>query len=197
MLGFARVPSEIGGSIFWGIRVPPGGHMSAVRKRRPSWRIVSVVAALGMLCGAGSASAATVNRYSDDFQNSDTIECSQFNPTWAFSDQFTDTYHVDGSERLDAQGNLLSFAEHVTQTSVDTNSVTGQTLREHNRFNVRYDARTGRLSFSGAFGSAQLPRRGSVIRAGGHEVYLLSDGSVVLDKGPDQNHDEDFCRALA
>ena len=157
--------------------------------------IVLCIVVLGMT--AAAAHGATVDRYSFDAQNTDSIACSQFDPAWTFTDDFVDTYHVDGSARLDAGGNLLGFTEHWTQQSVDVNSVTGRTLREHNRFVVRYDARTDAFSYSGAFGSAQIPGRGSVIRAGGHEVYVGSSGILLFDKGPDQNHDIDFCRALA
>ena len=170
--------------------------MSTIGRRNRRLAVLVGLTGVAVFSAAGSA-AATVDHYTFDFQNSDTISCSQFNPAWTFSDHFTDTYHVTGSARLDAQGNLLSFVDHYTQTSVDTNSVTGRTLEEHNHFVLHYDAHAGTLAVSGAFGSAQAPHRGSVIRAGGHEVYLNSDGSVLFDKGPDVNHDIDFCRALA
>src|SRR4051794_19140363 len=130
-------------------------------------RLSVVLATAVALAAASSASAAAPVRFTDAFQNSDTINCSQFNPAWKFNDNFTDFFTVRGQDTFNAAGVLVSSLQHVEHVSNDVNSVTGFTIHEHNHVTLKFDFLRNTLSLSGAIGIAQRPGFGSVIHTAG------------------------------
>ena len=154
----------------------------------------SLVAVLGVV---PTASATTPERFTQDFQESDTIDCSQFNPAWTFSDNFTDFFHVEGAVFSNAQGNPVRAISHVKHTSNDVNSVTGFTLHEHNHFVVIEDFVTGTTTLNGAINIMQRRGVGSVIQNTGHKVIDAETGEPIALAGPKKADDEDFCAAIA
>ena len=62
----------------------------------PRSAIAASVAAVVLAFAAGPAAAAAPERFVDDFQFADTIDCSEFNPAWTFNDDFVDFFHVRG-----------------------------------------------------------------------------------------------------
>ena len=91
--------------------------------------VVSLAAVGIALCIATASRAAPPSFFEVDFQQPGTIDCSVFNPAWAFSDNFVDFFHVEGADYFDASGNLTREVLHVQQTSNDVNSLTSFTLR--------------------------------------------------------------------
>ena len=161
-------------------------------------RALSVCATTLALClGATPAVASAPQRYSFDFQQSDTIDCSTFNPAWAFSDNFTDFFHVRGEVFSDAGGNPLRAIEHIYHTSNDVNSVTGFTLHEHNHYVKISDFVAGTATFNGAINIMQRRGIGSVIHNTGHKVFNGQTGAPITLAGPNKAGDQDFCAAIA
>src|SRR4051794_22210251 len=155
----------------------------------------TVVAVLVM--GATSASAAAPERFEQDFRFADTIDCSQFDPSWTFNDDFVDFFHDRGQIWLDAAGEPLRAIEHIEHHSNDVNSVTGFTLHEHNHFTVITDFRAGTVTLNGAINIMQRRGVGEVIHNSGHKILDLESGEPLVIRGPDDASDEDFCAAVA
>jgi hypothetical protein len=59
-----------------------------------------VWAVFGAVIYTAPAQAEPSQRCTDHFVDSDSIDCSSFDPTWTFHDDFTDTYDVDGTVTL-------------------------------------------------------------------------------------------------
>src|SRR5437762_2355603 len=101
--------------------------------------VTAAVAAAALAACPPSAFAAGPTPYEFDFQASDTIDCSAFNPEWTFNDDFLDFFHVEGRVWFDDNGNPIRDIGHFYHVSNDVNSVTGFTLHEHNHFSVKID----------------------------------------------------------
>jgi len=158
--------------------------------------VAAFVPAMLML-GAGPAAAAAPQRFEFDFQNADTIDCSAFNPAWAFHDDFVDFFHDRAQVWFDSNGNPLRAIEHIDHTSNDVNSVTGFTLHEHNHFTIVTDFVAGTMTFSGAINIMQRKGIGEVIQNTGHKVLDLATGEPLVLHGPNMADDADFCAAVA
>jgi hypothetical protein len=158
-------------------------------------------AVLGILVGVlgvvSTAGASAPERFTLDFPVSDTIDCSEFNPAWTFSDNFTDFFHIEAAVFSDVQGNALRAISHVEHTSNDVNSVTGFTLHEHNHYVVIEDFVTGTITLNGAINIMQRRGVGSVIQNTGHKVIDAETGEPISLAGPTKADDEDFCAAIA
>jgi hypothetical protein len=156
------------------------------------------VGAVALTAVPEAASANAPERYPIDFVNSDSIDCSQFNPDWKFHDNFTDFFTGSGMVWTDQNGHQVRAIEHVVHVSNDVNSVTGFTLHEHNHINFVYDYVAGTVSLSGAINIMQRPGAGEVIHISGHKVFDLETGEPIVIHGPDtMGGDADFCRAVA
>lgn len=68
------------------------GHEAGVVGDRAYTALGALLRALWIVPTAG---AATPPRFTDDFQVSGTIDCSEFNPAWTFEDDFSDFFHLD------------------------------------------------------------------------------------------------------
>jgi len=143
------------------------------------------------------ASAAGPERQTFSFIESDSIDCSQFNPAWQFSDDFVDFFDVRRSIYRDASGDVVRVVDHVVHRSNDVNSVTGYTLHEHNHFRAAFDLVARTVTFSGAQNVMQRAGVGSVIRYTGHKVFSFDSDVPLKFSGPSIADDEDFCRAVA
>jgi hypothetical protein len=152
---------------------------------------------VGVLCVVPTAAATAPDRFTSDFQVSDTIDCSEFNPAWTFSDNFTDFFHIESAVFSDAQGNPLRALNHVEHTSNDVNSVTGFTLHEHNHYVVIEDFVSGTITLNGAINIMQRRGIGSVIQNTGHKVIDAETGEPITLAGPNKADDADFCAAIA
>jgi hypothetical protein len=152
---------------------------------------------VGVLCVVPTAGATAPDRSTSDFQVSDTIDCSEFNPAWTFSDNFTDFFHIESAVFSDAQGNPLRAINHVEHTSNDVNSVTGFTLHEHNHYVVIEDFVGGTITLNGAINIMQRRGIGSVIQNTGHKVIDAETGEPITLAGPSKADDADFCAAIA
>jgi hypothetical protein len=159
--------------------------------------VLVAVAAVALGLGAGPAGATAPERFTDEFQNSDTIDCSQFNPDWMFNDDFVDFFTVRGEVWFDAEGNPVREIDHVHHVSNDVNSLTGFTLHEHNHITAIFDYVAGTVTLDGAIGIMQRPGVGEVIHVSGHKILDLETGEPIVIRGPDSNSDEDFCAAVA
>src|SRR4051794_32209466 len=133
---------------------------------------IAAVAAATLATAPGLASAAAPVPYEFNFQNSDTIDCAQFDPAWTFNDDFVDFFHVEGKVWLDAGGNPVRDIGHFDHVSNDVNSVTGFPLHEHNHFTVVIDftANPPTATLSGAINIMQRRGVGEVIQNTGHKV---------------------------
>ncbi len=159
--------------------------------------IVAASAAAAVLAfAAGPAAAATTERFEFDFDFSDTINCSEFNPAWTFNDDFHDFFHIRGQVWLDSNGDPLRAIEHVHHVSNDVNSVTGFTLHEHNRYTVATNFVAGTYTLSGAINIMQRRGAGEVIQHTGHKLIDLETDEPLELHGPDRADDSDFCAAL-
>ena len=154
-----------------------------------------LVLAIGV--AASPAGGAAPERYTSEFVESDTIDCSSFDPAWTFNDDFVDFFKGRGQVWLDAAGQPIRAIEHVVHRSNDVNSVTGFTLHEHNHVTVTLDFVRGTVTLNGAINIAQRPGAGSVILNAGHKVFDLETGTPFVLAGPDRADEEDFCRAVA
>ena len=105
---------------------------------------------------------------------SDTIDCSVFNPAWTFNDDFVDFFEGRGQVWLDDAGQPIRAIEHIVHRSNDVNSVTGFTLHEHNHFVAQLDFVRGTVTLNGAINIMQRPGAGSVILNAGHKVFDLT-----------------------
>ena len=155
------------------------------------------VLALTLGVAASPAAGAAPGRYTFEFEFSDTIDCSSFDPAWTFNDDFVDFFTGRGQVWLDAAGRPIRAIEHTVHRSNDVNSVTGFTLHEHNHFVALYDFVRGTVTLNGAINIMQRPGAGSVILNAGHKVFDLETGTPFVLAGPDRADDEDFCRAVA
>jgi hypothetical protein len=155
------------------------------------------VVGLMLAVAASPAAGAAPQRYTFEFEFSDTIDCSSFNPAWTFNDNFVDFFTGRGQVWLDAAGHPIRAIEHTVHRSNDVNSVTGFTLHEHNHFVALYDFVRGTVTLNGAINIMQRPGAGSVILNAGHKVFDLETGTPLVLAGPDRADDEDFCRAVA
>jgi hypothetical protein len=155
------------------------------------------VLALALGVATSPAAGAAPKRYASDFVESDTIDCSNFNPAWKFNDDFVDFFQVRGQVWLNAAGQPIRAIEHIVHRSNDVNSATGFTLHEHNHFVAQYDFVRGTVTLNGAINIMQRPGAGSVILNAGHKVFDLNTGTPFVLAGPDRAGDEDFCRAVA
>jgi hypothetical protein len=146
-----------------------------------------------------STSAAPSFPYAFDLQLSDTIDCSQFNPAWAFNDNFVDFFHVEGRVWLDQNGNPTRDIGHWFHVSNDVNSVTGFTLHEHNHYTLKVDftADPPTLTLSGAINIMQRRSVGEVIQNVGHKVINAETDEPIVLRGPNSADDQDFCAAVA
>ena len=163
--------------------------------KRPLVGLAAVALALGV--AASPAAGAAPQRYTSDFVEPGTIDCSTFNPAWKFNDNFVDFFNVRGQVWLNAGGQPIRAIEHVVHRSNDVNSATGFTLHEHNHFVAQYDFVRGTVTLNGAINIMQRPGAGSVILNAGHKVFDLETGTPFVLAGPDRADDEDFCRAVA
>ena len=160
----------------------------------------AVVLVPTVLCGvmyAAPAQADTPERYTDHFVEGDSIDCSAFDPSWTFRDDFVDTYDITGTVFFGANGEPVRVVEHIEHHSDDVNSSTGFTLHEHNHFVVIYDLVKRTASFSGAENIMQRPGVGSVIQWTGHKVFSFDSDVPLHFSGPAIAGDVDFCRAIA
>ena len=155
------------------------------------------VLALGLTVTASPAVGAAPERYTFEAVESDTIDCSTFNPAWTFNDDFVDFFEGRGQMWLDDAGQPIRAIEHIVHRSNDVNSVTGFTLHEHNHFSVQIDFIAGTVTVNGAINIMQRPGAGSVILNAGHKVFDPETGTPFVLAGPDRADDEDFCRAVA
>jgi hypothetical protein len=162
-------------------------------------RLVAALAGTVLTWGiaASPAVAAAPERYTDHFEETDTIDCSEFDPAWTFNDDFVDVFDIRGQVWLNDAGQPVRALEHIVHRSTDVNSVTGLTLHEHNHFSVQIDFIGGTVTVNGAINIMQRPGVGSVILNAGHKVFDSETGLPLVLKGPDRADDEDFCRALA
>ena len=160
-------------------------------------RLAVVLVAVAALAMPSASGAAAPQRYTDEFQFSDTIDCSQFDPAWQFNDDFTDFFTIRGQLTTDSAGNPVSAIEHIVHRSNDVNSVTGFTIHEHNHFTAKFDFIRNTVTLSGAINIAQRPGFGSVILTAGHKVVDLFTGEPIVIAGPEKADDIDFCRAVA
>jgi hypothetical protein len=162
-------------------------------------RLVVGLAVLALALGVTSAQAvgAAPERYTFEDVQSDTIDCSVFDPAWTFHDDFVDFFEGRGQVWLDDAGQPIRAIEHIVHRSNDVNSVTGFTLHEHNHFVVQLDFVRGTVTLNGAINIMQRPGAGSVILNAGHKVFDLETGTPFVLAGPDRAADEDFCRAVA
>jgi len=160
-------------------------------------RLAVVLTAVAALAVPSASGAAAPQRYTDELQFSDTIDCSQFDPAWQFNDDFTDFFTIRGRLTTDSAGNPVSAIEHIVHRSNDVNSVTGFTIHEHNHFTAKFDFIRNTVTLSGAINIAQRPGFGSVILTAGHKVVDLFTGEPIVIAGPEKADDIDFCRAVA
>jgi hypothetical protein len=159
--------------------------------------VLAMIVGAVALAFAGSADASAPQRFEFDFQASDSIDCSAFNPDWTFHDDFVDFFHDRGQVWLDADGNPIRAIEHFEHHSNDVNSVTGFTLHEHNNFTLTTDFLAGTVTSSGAFNIMQRRGVGEVIHSTGHRLLDLATFEPLVIHGPDSASDADFCAAVA
>ncbi len=150
-----------------------------------------------VVLAAAPARAGAPEAFTDHVEESNTIDCSVFDPGWQFHDDFLDILDFRGQVYRDRSGEVTRVLIHVQHRSNDVNSVTGFTLHEHNKYLVTLDFRAGTISFSGAINVMQRRGVGSVIRNAGHKVFGLDSDEVLQLSGPDIADDVDFCRAVA
>jgi hypothetical protein len=163
--------------------------------RRSAVLAVLMVALLVIVPATGRAAAP--ERYTDEFDFEDTIDCSQFNPEWTFNDDFHDFFEIRGQLWRDDNGEPVRALEHVHHVSNDVNSVTGFTLHEHNHFTVLRDFVNGTVTLSGAINIMERRGAGQVIHVTGHKILDLETGEPLVIRGPDVADDEAFCAAVA
>jgi hypothetical protein len=163
--------------------------------RRSAVFAVLMVALLVIVPATGRAAAR--ERYTDEFDFEDTIDCSQFNPEWTFNDDFHDFFEIRGQLWRDDNGEPLRALEHVHHVSNDVNSVTGLTLHEHNHFTRLLDFVNGTVTLNGAINIMERRGAGQVIHVTGHKILDLETGEPLVIRGPDVADDEAFCAAVA
>ena len=125
--------------------------------------------------------------------NSGVIHCE------GFDDNFTDVFSVQGTMFFDQKGTPIRVVEHVVSHSTDTNSVTGLSLHEHDRYAITVDLRTGQLSIVGAPIRMNRKGQGIVIQDTGIVVFDAAE-NIVFEGGPHEvlNQGEQvFCAALS
>ena len=158
---------------------------------------LATLAGIVALAFATPAQATAPQRFEFDWQESDSIDCSMFDPNWTFRDDFVDFFHDRGQIWFDADGNPIRSIEHIEHTSNDVNSITGFTLHEHNHFVIQNDFLTRTGTSSGAFNIMQRRGVGEVIHSTGHRLMAFGvDQPLVID-GPEMASDADFCAAIA
>ena len=134
-------------------------------------RLVAALAGTVLTWGiaASPAVAAAPERYTDHFEETDTIDCSEFDPAWTFNDDFVDVFDIRGQVWLNDAGQPVRALEHIVHRSTDVNSVTGLTLHEHNHFTVQIDFIGGTVTVNGAINVAS---RGSERRVRPHPTMI-------------------------
>jgi hypothetical protein len=159
--------------------------------------IALAVLALGVTVAASPAVGAAPERYTDEFDFEDTIDCSQFNPEWTFNDDFHDFFEIRGQLWRDDNGEPVRALEHVHHVSNDVNSVTGLTLHEHNHYTRLLDFVNGTETLNGAINIMERRGAGQVIHVTGHKILDLETDEPLVIRGPDVADDEAFCAAVA
>jgi hypothetical protein len=178
------------------VRMAAGLPLRTARRVRRCFAIAAVVTFV-LAVGVGSAAAAAPQRFERTFQESDSIDCSVFNPSWTFNDDFVNFFHDRGQVWFDDAGNPIRFIEHLEHTSNDVNSVTGFTLHEHNHLTAVTDVATNTLTLSGSINIMQRPGFGEVIHTTGHKIIDQATGEEIVSRGPEMADDADFCAAIA
>ena len=154
-----------------------------------------VLAPVGVLAGAGAASAQPPERFVLSEQDPGVIDCGDF------EDHFTDFFEGRGTTFFGAGGVPVRTVLNVEHHSTDTNSVTGLTIHEHGHFTITFDLGTGTVTVTGNQEVANRPGVGVVVQDTGRLV-LDADGNVVFFAGG-RNHSEELlgdqvlCDALA
>jgi hypothetical protein len=156
-----------------------------------------VCAVFGAVIYTAPAQAEPSQRCTDHFVDSDSIDCSSLDPTWTFHDDFTDTYDVDGTVYVDADGAPDRVVEHWEQHSDEVNRVTGFSststtttwwsttwLSSPRPSAARTTSCSGRASARSSDGT-------------GHKVWSWDSDVPIQFSGPSIASDEDFCRAIA
>ena len=154
-------------------------------------------ASLLPLLAASPAQGATPESFSFHDEEPGSIDCSQFNPSWQFRDDFVDFYDYTGTVFFDGAGNVTRVVRHVVHVSNDVNSVTGYTLHEHNHYTEIFDVVARTLTVNGAINIMQRPHTGSVILHVDHKVYSFDSDVPLAEHGPNMASDADFCAAIA
>ena len=157
-------------------------------------QLVLVVSLLLALALATPALATRPQTASNSGTNSGVINCP------GFDDNFTDVFSSQATLFFDNAGNPIRITEHVVSHSTDTNSVTGLSLHEHDRYLITVDLRTGRLSIAGAPIRMNRKGQGIVIHDTGIVVFDAEE-NVIFEAGPhevlNQGEEVVFCRALS
>ena len=153
------------------------------------------VLALGLTVAASPAAGAAPERYTDEFDFEDTIDCSRL------IRRGRSTTTSSTSSRAAArcgwtQREPIRAIEHILHRSNDVNSVTGFTLHEHNHYRL-YDFVGGTMTLNGAINIMERPGAGQVIHDAGHKILDLETGEPLVIRGPDVADDEAFCAAVA
>src|SRR2546423_1865016 len=152
---------------------------------------------VGVLCAVPTAGARAPDRSTTDFQVPDTIDCSEFNPAWTFSDNFTDFFHIKSAVFFDAPRHPLRAVHHVEHTSNNVNNLTRLPPVEDNHYSVVEAFVSGTITLNGAINIMQRRGIGSVIHNTGHKVIDAKTGEPITLAGPNKADDEDFCAAIA
>jgi len=156
--------------------------------------LVPAVSLLLVLALAAPALATPPQTASNSGTNSGVIHCA------GFDDNFTDVFSSQATLFFDNAGNPIRITEHVASHSTDTNSVTGLSLHEHDRYAITVNLRTGQLSIAGAPIRMNRKGQGIVIHDTGIVVFDAEE-NVIFEGGPHEvlNGDEQeiFCRALS
>ncbi len=126
------------------------------------------VLALALGVATPPAAGAAPERYTFEFVDSDTIDCSSFDPAWTFNHDFVDFLEGRGQVWLDAAGQPIRAIEHIVHRSNDVRS-------------------TSCSDPAPAASSSPRATRSSISKP--ERPFVLA--------GPDRADDEDFCRAVA
>ena len=156
--------------------------------------LVPVVSLLLLLALAAPSLAIRPQTASFSGTDSGVINCA------GFDDNFTDVFSAQATLFFDNAGNPIRITEHVVSHSTDTNSVTGLSLHEHDRYAITVDLRTGQVTLAGAPIRMNRKGQGIVIHDTGIVVFDAEE-NVIFEGGPHEvlNEGEEvvFCRALS
>ena len=155
--------------------------------------LVPVASLLPLLVLTAPALATPPQTASFSGTNSGVINCA------GFDDNFTDVFSIQGTMFFDNAGNPIRITEHVVSHSTDTNSVTGLSLHEHDRYTITVDLRTGQVTLAGAPIRMNRKGQGIVIHDTGIVVFDAEE-NVIFEGGPhevlNQGEEVVFCKAL-